>query len=52
MKVKNPYYSANPSDPDVYHNDRDCRAGQRIPVDKKRFGTNGYRRCDRCKAMD
>lgn len=45
----NPYYSSNPSDPDVYHDHSDCPTGQQIPPANRRDGTKGYRRCDQCK---
>jgi hypothetical protein len=46
-----PYYSINPSDPDVYHDHSDCPAGERIPAHNRRLGTNGYRLCERCADM-
>lgn len=47
MRVS-PYYSINPTDPDVYHDHDDCPSGVQIPFQNKRQGTNGYRRCERC----
>jgi hypothetical protein len=47
MKV-NPYYSINPSDPDVWHDHSDCPTGQQIPAHNKRQGTGGKRRCEQC----
>ena len=47
MKVA-PYYSTNPSDPDVYHDHDDCPAGKQIPPANLASGTNYYRRCERC----
>jgi hypothetical protein len=44
----NPYYSANPADPDVYHDHDDCPTGKQIPAHNKRSGTNNYRRCLDC----
>jgi len=46
-----PYYSINPSDPDVHHVHSDCPAGARIPAENRRSGTNGYRLCERCADM-
>lgn len=42
------YYSINPSDPDVYHDQSDCPSGQQIPQSNRRPGTNNKRRCERC----
>jgi len=50
MRVS-PYYSINPSDPDVHHVHSDCPTGQQIPVANKRQGTNGYRLCEHCAGM-
>ncbi len=47
MRVAN-YYSADRSDPDVYHWHDDCPTGQQITSLNKRTGTNGYRRCKQC----
>jgi|GEM_PF-380403 len=44
----NPYYSSNPSDPDVYHDHLDCPTGQQIPLYNKVSGTGGNRRCEQC----
>jgi hypothetical protein len=46
-----PYYSSNPSDPDVYHDHDDCPTGQQIPPANRTPGTGGYRRCQQCTAM-
>lgn len=46
-----PYYSINPSDPDVYHDHDDCPSGQQIPDHNKRYGTNNDPRCEHCRAM-
>lgn len=43
-----PFYSNNPSDPDVYHDDSECSRGKAIPASNRRAGTNGYRRCLVC----
>lgn len=43
------YYSTNNSDPDVHHVDNDCPVGRQIPFYNRQPGTNGWRRCDRCK---
>ncbi|GAB2817820.1 hypothetical protein GCM10027022_04750 [Alpinimonas psychrophila] len=50
MRVS-PYYSINPSDPDVHHVHGNCPTGQRIPAHNKRAGTNGYRLCKVCAGM-
>jgi hypothetical protein len=50
MRV-NPYYSSNPSDPDVHHTFNDCPTGKQIPAANKRQGTNGYRLCKTCASM-
>lgn len=46
-----PYYSSNPSDPDVYHDHSDCPEGQRIPPANRRNGTNNYPRCKHCTKL-
>lgn len=48
MRVS-PYYSINPSDPDVHHVYNDCVSGKLIPLHNKRTGTHNYRMCDHCK---
>jgi len=50
MKVQ-PYYSINPSDPDVYHDHDNCPTGQQIPAYNRRNGTGGYRKCEQCQKM-
>jgi hypothetical protein len=50
MAKVSPYYSSNPSDPDVYHDHDDCPTGQQIPPQNKLPGTGGYRRCHQCEA--
>jgi hypothetical protein len=40
-----PYYSINPTDPDVHHTHSDCISGQQIPAHNKRSGTNDYPLC-------
>jgi hypothetical protein len=47
-----PYYSIDPTDPDVYHDYSDCPAGQQIPDKNRRSGTGGRRRCLHCVRMD
>ncbi len=47
MRVS-PYYSTNPSDPDVHHVFNDCPAGKQIPSANRRPGTNHYPLCKRC----
>jgi hypothetical protein len=46
-----PYYSINPTDPDVHHDHSDCPAGQQIPAANRRNGTNGRRRCEHCQKL-
>jgi hypothetical protein len=49
MAKVDPYYSINPSDPDVWHDRDDCPNGQQIPAHNRRQGKPaGYRKCDRC----
>ena len=50
MKV-NPYYSKKPQDAHVFHDERTCPEGSVIPLENKKFGTNGYPRCPRCAAL-
>lgn len=51
MSKVDSYYSVNPSDPDVYHDQSDCRSGQQIPAANRRSGTNGYPKCQHCRDM-
>jgi hypothetical protein len=46
-----PYYSKNPSDPDVHHVFDNCPNGQQIPAYNKVQGTGGYPMCKHCKEM-
>jgi hypothetical protein len=46
-----PYYSANPSDPDVHHVFSDCPNGQQISSYNRRDGTGGYPMCGTCQNM-
>lgn len=48
MRVS-PYYSSNPSDPDVHHVYDDCVSGRQIPAHNRRAGDGGYRMCDHCR---
>lgn len=50
MKVS-PYYSINPTDPDVYHDHDNCPSGSQIPQQNRRAGTNNQRRCLTCTSM-
>ena len=50
MKVA-PYHSANPDDPDVYHDDDACPAGTQIAPQHWAAGTNNAPRCDVCAAQ-
>jgi hypothetical protein len=55
MAKVDPYYSINPTDPDVWHDKDNCPSGQQIPLHNKRpgKGPNGtYRKCEHCKDMD
>jgi hypothetical protein len=47
-----PYYSINPTDPDVHHDHSDCPSGQQIPSSNRRNGTNGKPRCKHCEKLD
>ncbi len=47
-----PYYSTNPSDPDVHHDHDDCPPGSQIPAHNRASGTGGYPRCQKCVGMD
>jgi hypothetical protein len=47
-----PYYSINPTDPDVHHDHSDCPSGQQIPSANRRNGTNGKPRCKHCEKLD
>ena len=46
-----PYYSTNPTDPDVHHLFSDCPSGQQIPPANREEGTNGRPLCDQCRDM-
>jgi hypothetical protein len=46
-----PYYSTNPTDPDVHHVHNNCPSGKQIPASYKRSGTNGWRICKTCADM-
>jgi hypothetical protein len=46
-----PYYSTNPTDPDVHHDHSDCPSGQQIPPANRRSGTNGKPRCKHCEKI-
>lgn len=50
----NPYHSIDPTDPDVWHDYRDCPNGQQIPQGNRRQGRGPahYRRCRSCIRMD
>lgn len=50
MRV-NPYYSSNPSDPDVHHVYDDCPTGQQIPRRNRQLGTGGNPQCKQCRDM-
>lgn len=50
MKVS-AYHSIDPTDPDVYHDQDNCPAGQQIPPKNRRNGTAGRRRCLHCTNM-
>nr|BFF12444.1 hypothetical protein GCM10025699_37470 [Microbacterium flavescens] len=50
MRVS-PYYSINPTDPDVHHVHDDCPSGQQIPDLNKRSGTNNWPLCKHCRDM-
>jgi hypothetical protein len=46
-----PYYSTNPSDPDVHHLFSDCPSGQQIRPENREDGTNGRPLCEDCRNM-
>ena len=46
-----PYYSTNPSDPDVHHTHDDCPSGKQIPPRNRVNGTGGRRLCKTCDSM-
>jgi len=48
MAKVSPYYSTNPTDPDVFHDHGNCPTGQQIPPRNRAAGTNNYRRCKHC----
>ena len=53
MRVK-PYYSADPSDGEVYHEDSDCLPGTQIRLRDVREGkgpADEYQRCPICNHM-
>jgi len=51
MKVR-PYYSIDPSDPDVWHDHDNCPAGQQIPARNRRDGQPvTHRHCEHCIGM-
>jgi hypothetical protein len=50
MRVS-PYYSINPTDPDVHHDHNDCPTGKQIPARNRRSGTNDWRLCKNCREM-
>ena len=49
LMLVSPYYSINPSDPDVHHKHSDCLSGKQIPAHNKRPGTNNYPLCKHCR---
>jgi len=54
MAKVSPYYSINPTDPDVWHDHDDCPSGQQIPATNKRPGkgpNDSYRKCKHCNDM-
>jgi len=52
MAKVSPFYSSNPSDPDVYHDHNDCPTGRQIPQHNKEGGKGGHRRCKHCQDLD
>jgi len=46
-----PYFSTNPTDPDVHHLFSDCPSGQQIPPENREEGTNGWPLCDHCRRL-
>jgi len=53
MAIRSPrYYSADPTDPQVYHDYSDCPNGQQIKPQNKRWGDSGLPRCGGCARLD
>lgn len=46
-----PYHSNNQTDPDVHHNQDDCKSGKLIPAHNRRPGENGWPLCQHCRGM-
>jgi len=46
-----PYFSTNPTDPDVHHLFSDRPSGQQIPPENREEGTNGWPLCDHCRRL-
>ena len=51
MAKVDPFRSANPTDPDVYHNCSGCVYGQAIPARHVITGKGKRRQCPRCQYM-
>lgn len=47
-----PYHSTDPTDPRVYHDDRNCSNGQRIKPENWVSGTGNLPRCGGCRRLD
>jgi hypothetical protein len=46
-----PYFSTNPTDPDVHHLLSDRPSGQQIPPENREESTNGWPLCDHCRRL-
>lgn len=52
MPKTSPFYSKNPEDPKVYHDNSACSQGQKIKPENKLYGTDGRQKCEFCKKFD
>ena len=52
MPQKDPWYSAKPTDPRVYHDNTDCVEGENIEPRNRRPGTNDLPRCRHCTYLE
>jgi hypothetical protein len=50
MKTE-PYYSVSFEDNPVYHDNDACPYGKQIKPENRKPGTDGRKRCSRCKKM-
>lgn len=47
-----PFYSKNPEDPQVYHDNSACYEGQKIKQENRVSGDGGRQKCEVCKKLD